>query len=74
MQSSRTGEYLAVGCRVPAATVGVLAQQECDSSICELPHWSDMCRQHSFSSSLIARPGRVHASSGAESTMLAISE
>jgi hypothetical protein len=32
-----------------------------------------MCRQHSFSSSLIAQPGKVQASNGAESAMIAIS-
>jgi hypothetical protein len=73
-QSGSTGEYLAVGCSVPATTVGVFVQQECDLSICELPHWSAMCRQQSFSSSLIARPGKVHASNGAESTVITISK
>jgi hypothetical protein len=72
-QSGSTGEYLVTGWSMPAATVGVFVQQECDSSICELPHWSAMCRQHSFSSSLIAKPGKVHASNGAESAMIAIS-
>jgi len=72
-QSGSTGEYLVVGWSVPPATMGVFVQQECDSSICELPHWSAMCRQHSFSSLLIAQPGRVHASNGVESAIIAIS-
>jgi hypothetical protein len=33
-----------------------------------------MWRQHSFSSSLIARPGTVHASNGAVSTIAAIAK
>jgi hypothetical protein len=72
--SGAGGENFTVGCSVPAVAVGVFVHQVCDSSICEPPHWSAMWRQQSFSSSLIATPGSVHASNGAESTAMAINK
>jgi hypothetical protein len=68
-----TGKYLFVGCCEPTATVGAFVQQECDSSICELPHSFAICRQQSFSSWVNAKPGKLHASSGADKTMAAAS-
>jgi hypothetical protein len=72
-QSGGMGEYFAVNCRCPADNTGVFVQQLWDSSICELPHSSAMCWQHSLSSLLIAKPGKVHAANGADASATASS-
>ena len=70
--SGSGSENLTVGCSDELSRLGDLVQQECDWSICASPHMPDMCRQHSCSSWLIVRPGRLQASSGAESSTSAM--
>ena len=52
--SGAAGVYLLVALSVLPAICGVLVQQVWASDICELSHWSPICRQQSCSDSVIA--------------------